>query len=317
VNQSTEDARIRSLRPPRERVDTWRPLGVVRERERSPSGPVPTLTIFLAGSECPFTCVFCDLWRYTLEDATPEGAIPAQIDQALSEVGPLPPDCRIKLYNASNFFDRRAIPPVDLPPIARLLEGFERIVVECHPRLVGEALVDFARRVDGRLEVAMGLETVHPVALPLLNKKMSKEDYDRATDMLDAKGIPHRSFILIGAPFVPDREVIDWSVLSAAYAMERGAETVTLIPVRGGNGELERLEGEGVFLTPTLAEVETAIERAMALPGDTVVQLDLWDLEKLSECEDCFGRRKQRLERTNLSGLPEASIECASCGVGR
>ena len=235
---------------------------------------------------------------------------------ALSECGPLPRDCRIKLYNASNFFDHRAVPKVDLPRIARLLNEFERVVVECHPRLVGESLFRFADDVGGRLEVAMGLETVHPVAMPLLNKRMSKDDYDRATETLAARHIPHRAFVLLGVPFIPERDAIDWSVVSAAYAIERGAETVTLIPVRGGNGELERLGNEGAFKPPNLLEVESALERALALPGNAVVQMDLWDLDELSECEDCFARRKQRLERVNLTGVREARIECASCGAG-
>ncbi len=315
MSQSAEDARIRSLRPPKDGVDAWRPIGIQLERERSLVGPVPVLTVFLAGGECPFTCVFCDLWRHTLDTPTPEGAIPTQLERALAESSP-PDDCRIKLYNASNFFDSRAVPGADLPRIARLLEGFERIIIECHPRLVGESLFRFADDVSGRLEVAMGLETVHPVAMPLLNKRMSKDDYDRATETLAARNISHRAFVLLGAPFVPEREAIDWSVVSAAYAIERGAETVTLIPVRGGNGELERLEKEGTFKPPSLLDVETALERALALPGDAVVQVDLWDLDPLSECENCFGRRKQRLERMNLTGLREASIECSSCGGG-
>ena len=42
------------------------------ERERTPNGTLEwALTIFLAGRECPFTCVYCDLWRYTLDEATP------------------------------------------------------------------------------------------------------------------------------------------------------------------------------------------------------------------------------------------------------
>ena len=129
------------------------------ELEREPDGSQrPCSSVFLVGAECPFTCIFCDLWRNTLEVATPEGELPRQLRAAL---GALPADRlrgRIKLYNASNFFDPRAVPPGDLDEIAELVAPFERVVVECHARLVGDTCLDFAERLGGRLELALGLE---------------------------------------------------------------------------------------------------------------------------------------------------------------
>ena len=87
------------------------------EEERSLNGVERAVTVFLAGAECPFTCSFCDLWRWTLDGPTPPGALPTQLERALeSLVSPVPH--RLKLYNASNFFDRRAVPVEDLPRIA-------------------------------------------------------------------------------------------------------------------------------------------------------------------------------------------------------
>jgi radical SAM enzyme (TIGR01210 family) len=313
VTASAEDRRIRSLRSQKPPVDPWRPLGVEREVERTRRGRVETLTVFLAGAECPFTCVFCDLWRFTVDEPTPEGAIPVQLERALADAGNVSPGSVIKLYNASNFFDRRAVPAVDLPKIAGMLGGFERVIVECHPRLVGEEVMTFWELVGGRLEVAMGLETVHPGALPRFNKKMSREEYDRAAAFLRSNGIPHRAFVLLGAPFVPPRESVDWTIVSAAYALDRGSELVSIIPVRGGNGELERLGAEGAFKQPSLADAETALARALALPGSGVVQLDLWDLARLSECDVCFAERRERLHQMNLSGKTLTEVDCTSC----
>ncbi|MGH9362079.1 MAG: radical SAM protein, partial [Thermoanaerobaculia bacterium] len=193
-------AEIRALRPAKEPVDPWRPLGWLREEERAAGGGTePALTVFLAGAECPFTCVFCDLWRRTLNDPTPRRAIPAQLAVALAAAAAAepsaPPLHRIKLYNASNFFDPRAVPPEDDPAIAAFLAPFPRVTVECHPRLVGRRCFDFARRLAGRLEVAMGLETVQPEALPRLGKEMTLAAFDRAAAALVAAGIPIRAFV--------------------------------------------------------------------------------------------------------------------------
>ena len=83
--------------------------------------------VFLSGAECPFTCSFCDLWRWTFEGPTPAGAIPRQLREVLhTHAGDATAPQRLKLYNASNFFDRRAVPAEDVPTIAALAEPLDR-----------------------------------------------------------------------------------------------------------------------------------------------------------------------------------------------
>ena len=102
---------------------------------------------------------------------------------------------------------------------------------------------------------------------------------------------------------------------SAAYAFNRGVETVALIPVRGGNGELEQLAARGEFTPPTLAQLEAALDHALPLAGERgVVTADLWDAERLVCCSACGPARLARLRRINLSGRSEPPIDCAACG---
>jgi len=311
---NAEDRRIRSLRPPRgAAADPWRPVDVVTEEERLPDGSRSrVLVAFLAGQECPFTCVFCDLWRHTTEERTPPGAIPAQVEEAIRRFPPADGRWHVKLYNASNFFDEGAVPRGDDAAIRRLLAPFEQVVVECHPRLVGRRAFDFAAGLDGRLQVAMGLETVHPEALPRLNKKTSVEAFDRAAAALRERGIGVRAFVLVGAPFIPPQETVDWVERSVAHALGQGAEHVALIPVRGGHGELERLGREGDFAEPTLALVEDAFERCLSL-GGAVVTVDTWDLERFGGCPSCRAERRARLARMSLTGRREPAVGCR-CG---
>jgi len=157
---TVDDRRIRSLRPAKSAVDAWQPPVSLLERERTPAGDIESvLTIFLIGRECPFTCVFCDLWRNTLDESTPLGSLPAQIDAALASQGAA---TAVKLYNASNFFDPRSVPDADMEAIVGRVAGFDRITVESHPLGIGERCLRLAESLDGHLEVAMGLETVHP-----------------------------------------------------------------------------------------------------------------------------------------------------------
>ncbi len=313
-------AAVRARRPPKPAIDPRQPLDTLLEDERTPDGRlVPALTVFLAGAECPFTCVFCDLWRYTLDRPTAPGDLPAQVEVALTglsnaERGRLK---RLKLYNASNFFDPRSVPASDLPRLAELAEPFERVVVECHPRLVGDACFAWSRILAGELEVAMGLETIHPRAFPRLGKRMSLDDFDRAAEALVTRGIFLRAFVLVGAPFVPPAETAEWAIRSAEHAFGRGAESVALIPVRDGNGELERLTAEGEFQPPTLAALETALDGTLKLEairsGRATVSADLWDLDRFADCPHCFEARQARLERLNRSGQAELRVDCGAC----
>src|SRR6266567_4774631 len=239
------DGRIRSLRPPKPVVDPWKAHGSLLEDERRPGGGIErSLTIFLAGAECPFTCAFCDLWRYTIDGPAPAGAIPRQIADTLASVRGAPPD-RIKLYNASNFFDGRAVPIGDLPRIAELCAPISSITVESHANTVGPKTLDFARRIRGGLEVAMGLETIHREARAHLNKHLDLGRFDAAACFLADNGIALRVFVLLGAPYVTLGLSVEWAVRSAEYAAQRGAAAVSIIPLRGGNGEMERLAALG------------------------------------------------------------------------
>ena len=306
------DRRIRALRSAKPHVDPLVAHGTVVEEERRPNGTVEqTLTIFLTGAECPFTCSFCDLWKWTSDDPTPLGALPKQIDDVLNGLmPPLPP--RLKLYNASNFFDPRAVPPQDLPAIARLAAPFAGVTVESHANTIGPRTLVFARELGGRLEVAMGLETIHPAASTQINKRLDLARFDSAARFLAEAEIDLRVFVLLGAPHVPIDETVAWTVRTVEYAAERGASIVSIIPVRGGNGELERLQSLGQFTPPTLSQLEDAIDACLPFRG-TVVTGDLWDVERLATCERCRPARIARLQHLNLTGGAEPRVACTAC----
>ncbi|MEO7823711.1 MAG: radical SAM protein [Gemmatimonadaceae bacterium] len=295
------------------RADPETALGSLLEEERRPGDRVErALTVFLAGAECPFTCSFCDLWKWTLDGPTPPGALTAQLARVLGALdGPVPD--RLKLYNASNFFSLRAVPAEDLLGIATLAAPFSAVTVESHASVIGPQTVSFARRISGRLEVAIGLETVHPIAASELNKRLDFQRFDWSARFLAENGIDLRVFVLLGAPFVPDTESVAWTLRAVEYAVERGASTVSIIPVRDGNGELERLRATGDFVSPRLSQLEDSLDGCLQF-GDAVVTADLWDLERLPSCEHCRPARTERLRRINITGCPESRVSCAVCG---
>ena len=301
------DAEILRARPPKKRLDPWQPYAFFVEPERTVTGQIEDVaTIFLTNKECPFRCTMCDLWKSTLDERVPRGAIPAQIDFAL---GRLPPAKQIKLYNAGNFFDAQAIPPEDYPAIIERVRHFETVIVENHPLLTDERAVRFRDQLGTRLEIALGLETVHELALARLNKRMRVSDFDRATRLLRANNIDVRAFLLLRPPGLSDQHGIEWAVKSMEHAFSLGVDCCSVIPTRGGNGFMEQLQAAGEFSSPTINSMEQVLERGITL-GRGRVFVDVWDAMPFCTCQQCGQLRIERLGRMNLSQKVEPSIHC-------
>ena len=295
-------------------LNPFKPHGFFLEEERAASGQVASsATILLTNKECPWCCLMCDLWKNTTTQTVPSGAIPRQIDYALAQLRSRPE--QIKLYNSGSFFDPAAIPPADYPAIARTVAFAKHVVVESHPRLVEGKALRFRDLLSGSLEVAMGLETVHPQVLPRLNKKFELAHFSQAAGFLRDNGIAVRAFVLVKPPFMDEAEGWEWAVKSAVFALSCGATVVSLIPTRPGNGALERLMETNEFLPPRLSTLEKALELALEVRGNGRIFADTWDLEQFSNCPACFEKRRQRIHAMNLSQRIPPAIDCPACAL--
>jgi hypothetical protein len=244
----------------------------------------------------------CDLWKYTTLERVPEGAVVAQIEQALASLreqttvadGYGSPVRHLKLYNAGNFFDAQAIPRGDLPRIGELVARFETVLVECHPRLITPHILDFRDRLQGELQIAMGLETIHPDVLPRLNKRMTLDDFAQATRFLIENSIPVRAFVLLRPPLLDEGQGLEWARRSIDWAFAAGVECCVIIPTRAGNGAMETLHAQGYWSPPSLDSLEAALEYGVRLNRGRVFA-DLWDVRG-------DAAQLARLERMNLEG---------------
>ncbi len=302
---------ILAQRPQRTELDPEKPYAFFVEEECSATGEVVLVaTIFLTNRECPWRCVMCDLWKNTLTRPVAPGSIPRQIAYALER---LPPARQVKLYNSGSFFDLQAIPREDYPAIAALVGHFDRTIVECHPSLVGSQSFEFRDLLPHTLEVALGLETVHPEVLSLLNKRMTLDLFATAAASLHTHGIALRTFILVQPPFMKPDESLHWAKLSLDFAFDCGATAASLIPTRGDNGAMESLAQAGDFVLPSLATLEAAVEYGIRLQRGRAFS-DLWDLRRETlVCTHCYSDRIERLAAMNLHQQLLTTIECARC----
>ncbi|QDT91595.1 radical SAM protein [Gimesia algae] len=292
------DEQILSARPPKHQVTPQRPYAFLNDTEYRAAGQTAQIsTIFLTNRECPFRCLMCDLWKNTLDESLESGQIIEQIRYALKN---LPTASQIKLYNSGNFFDAKAIPPEDLPGIARLVKNYDRVIVENHPLLCNQSCLDFQQQIRGQLEIALGLETIHPEILKRLNKRMTLGDFTRANEFLLKHQIQTRAFILLKPPFMAEQEGIDWAIRSVEYAFSQGVTCCSLIPTRAGNGMLELLEQSGQYSLPAFTSIETTLKSCLQLNQGRVF-MDLWNLDQLYQSEPDLQQRLMRLEQMNLT----------------
>ena len=307
------DREILDARPARNSLRVDRPYEFLVELERGADGLVEDIaTIFLTNRECPFTCLMCDLWKNTTVESVQVGAIPRQIDDALER---LPKAQHVKLYNSGNFFDAKAIPKEDWPAIVDRVRGFKSVIVENHPKLCGDGCLEFRDMLaahDVELEIALGLETVHPKVLPRLNKQMTTDDFSQAANWLRSEGIRLRTFVLLRPPFLTEEEGIEWAMRSIEFAFEAGVSCCSVVPTRAGNGIMDQLEFEGLFASPQLSSMEIVQERGIQLSAGRVF-MDTWDAQKFATCSACSTPRIQRIADMNISQQITSRIACEQC----
>ncbi|CAM3349150.1 radical SAM protein [Rhodothermus bifroesti] len=301
---------IRQLRPARAAVDPWRPQGFHHELERAPDGRLERVNvIFLTNRECPWTCTMCDLWQHTTIAPVSATQLLHQLDHALMQ---LPKADAVKLYNSGSFFDRLAIPPAAYAGIAERVRACRRVIVESHPALLGSRTLQFQALLEGQLEVAIGVECIHPGVLEALNKQLTVGQLDRAVAWLHAHHLLIRAFILLKPPFLPPAEALYWTQRTVQWAVENGIQTVVLIPTRSGNGIMELLQQNGQFAPPTPEEIEAAAAYLFTQPAP-VRLLDTWDLHRFYSCPNCARLQQQRFTRINQTQNWEPPVPCTQC----
>lgn len=303
---------VLSQRQERNKVDPNQPYEFLIEKERTANGEIlDTGIVFLTNKECSFRCLMCDLWKNTTTESVAIGAIPNQISWAIDK---MPNIQQIKLYNSGSFFDPKSIPYDDYAHIADLVKPYDRVIVEAHPKLIQQKSLEFNTLIDGKLEVAIGLETVHTEVLQKLNKKMDVEDFVTAVKFLEKHNIKSRAFILLKPPFMNEKEGVFWAKKSIDKAFDAGVDCCTVIPVRPGNGAMDQLMKSGDFKKPALKSLEEVLDYGVSLNRGRVFA-DTWDLEQFSDCDLCLKQRISRIEKINLQQGISKFVPC-DCSVG-
>jgi uncharacterized Fe-S cluster-containing MiaB family protein len=138
---------------------------------------------------------------------------------------------------------------------------------------------------------------------------MTPEDFKNAVSFLSQHGIRSRAFVLLRPPFLSESEGIYWAERSLDFAFSTGVECCTVIPVRAGNGAMDKLLDQGIFTPPDIQSLETVLEYGIGLKAGRVFA-DVWDLSLFSSCTKCIDKRTNRLVKMNLNQKILSRVNC-------
>ena len=136
--------------------------------------------------------------------------------------------------------------------------------------------------------------------------------YKRQIRFLTRNKIRTRAFILLRPPYLSESEGIIWAQKSIDFAFSVGVECCIVIPVRAGNGAMEKLKDMGQFSPPSIESLEEVLDYGINLNFGRVFA-DTWDLKLFSTCDECIESRIERITKINLEQRISDSISCSCC----
>lgn len=310
-SRTTISRSVSSFRTDKNPVVLNKPYGFFREFEWVNARQRRSIsTLLITNRECPWRCTMCDLWKNTTD--APVGA-PEIISQIQFGISKLPSSDWIKIYNSGSFFDLKAIPRDAWKPIAKMCHDYSHLIVENHPRLVSNKILEFQSYLKPSLEIAMGLETANEEILKKLNKGFTLTDFRKSCNFLRKANIKIRAFILIAPPWTQSHsQAVNDVISSCKFAEECGIDQISLIPTRGDSGFMKKLQLSGEFIPFHSELIEDAFDGAITSFTNRC-HLDTWDLNKFFDCHSCKTERISRIERINQHQSISQRISCSDC----
>ena len=218
----------------------------------------------------------CDLWKNTLTET-----VPARSNSRTDRIRPpatptSPPNQALQQRQLL----RSSRNPARRPSRHRhTIASFERVIVECHPALIGENCFQF-KIIEWQPGSSNGSGDRASPNPRQAQQAHDTEQFAAAAELLRKNDIDLRVFILVKPPFMREEEALEWAARSLDFAFDCGATAVTLIPTRGR----QRRNGSSCEPSATSPRHDSPHSNppphmASALKRGRVFA-DLWDIEQ-------------------------------------
>jgi len=205
-----------------------------------------------------------------------------QFEHAMRRVSDVKDMLSVKIYTSGSFLD-----PVEVPPEARdvILQRVgsdsrvRHVVIESRPEFVTDDLMARVRRLvsHARIEIGVELESSSDtIRLVCLNKGFTVEQFRAAVETARRYDIGIRAYVLVGPPFLTERDALMDAVSTILDAADMGVTTVSVNPVNVQRHTLvELLWNRGQYRPPWLwTVVEVLKTTRQRVPDDIRIECE-------------------------------------------
>ena len=208
---------------------------------------------------------------------------------------------KVFIYSNGSFLDETEISIELQKKILQYLKrkNFKKIVIESRPEFVNnlDHLLELVS--PDNLVVCLGFDTYNDKVRSLcLNKGFSREDYNKATEVLRSRNVSFETRVVVKPPFLTESEGIDEAIKSANYAFDRGSDSISLEPIALQKHTLQDyLYQRGLYRVSWLWSIISIINSihkngTILFGGETFYPMPY---ETAQNCKKCTPKVKQAL----------------------
>lgn len=182
---------------------------------------------------CPWDAKgHCTTCNYGWGPKVTEDQMVSAVERAVDGLAPRTDTIWVSAFNT--LFERE-VPAAARSRIFEVLKraGARRIITETHPATVRRSMIEevIATLAGPTLGVELGVETMDEfIRYACFNKPFSNAVLERAVHTIHDAGGEIYTNLLVGAPFLCEREVIDDMVWSARACLELGCDHIVVFP---------------------------------------------------------------------------------------
>lgn len=175
----------------------------------------------------------------------------------------------ISIYNSGNWFSDREVFPKARRAIYEEIAKSEcsTLMVESLPQFISHKNIEETKEYlrDKSLIVAIGLQSSNDfVRNVCVNTVCTKEQFEKASNLLWQSGYTPRAYLILGAPFLSESESIEDVSNSIQYLARLGYTEVALSPMRVTPYTLVyELQNLGLYKPPSLWTIISSIQNAI------------------------------------------------------
>jgi archaeosine synthase beta-subunit len=241
----------------------------------------------------------CSMCGYNTESI--EGIGPAELSAQLEAVlSRFEGEGMVKLYTSGSFLDENEVPADVRDRILGAFDGAKRVLFESRPEFV---TADVLERLPDHVSIALGLESASDTVLRCsVHKGFGVKDYVRAAEVINERGLPLRTYLLLKPLYLTEREAIADTLASVRFAAPM-SESVSVNPLNVQKETLvEGMWRRGDYRPPWIWSLFEVLKVKREIPGVRIFSSPSGSGTQrgVHNCPECDKRLLSVLERFNF-----------------